>query len=130
MRAYLRIFIPSWRFFASQAAIAKLYARSVQGGQLGSSWLPVLTPPRLRWYSLFLNPEGNLYHSYCNALEQLLLDPEDKDARRVIHRLVRRFLLHVRNTDPSGRYQFKVTAVQLYEGTAVEEDILAGEGEL
>lgn len=130
MRALLRVLIPSWRFFSRPSAVPKLYARAVQGGQLGSSWLPVLTPPRLRWYSLFINPEGNLYHASCNALEHLLVEPNDAEARRIIHRTVKRFLINSRQLEANGAYQFKVSIVQLFDGKAVEEDILTGEGEL
>lgn len=92
--------------------------------------MPVLTPPRLRWHSLFINPEGNLYHASCNALEQLIFDPNDPEARQIIHRTVRHFLLTHRRLEARGAYQFKISLVQLHDDKAVEEDVLTGEGDL
>ncbi len=119
---YFRIFVPSWRFFDDTGPIPKLYVRAEQAGQLGSSWLPALQPPKRRWYSLFFNPDGNLHHAICNALEHLLHDPQDKDANRIIHRYVRHYLINERGLKPLGKYQFKVTAVQFKQGEIVDEE--------
>ena len=121
---FLKILIPSWRFFNETGAIPRLYVRTFQSGQLENSWVPVLKAPRRRWYSFFVNPEGGLYHAVCNALEFLLTHPDHKDANRVIHRYVRYHLLRERGVLPGGRYQFKVTALQFVKGQAVEEDSL------
>lgn len=88
MFKYFRILIPAWRFFDDTTVVPKLYVRSTTGGQLESGWLPGLKVPKLKWYSLFLNPEGNLYHAVCNALEHLLRHPEDRQAQRIVERYV------------------------------------------
>ncbi len=119
---FFRVLIPSWRFFDQTSAVPKLYARVTHRGQIGSSWLPVLAPPQLKWYSLFLNPEGNLYHANCNLLDHLLQSPEDAEARRILHRVVRHFLLQARGVERPASYEFQLKAD--------DETILAGEGEL
>lgn len=118
---FLRILLPSWRLFDDTGPIPKLYART----EGSSSWLPALTPPRWRWYSIFLNPEGNLYHAACNSLERLLHEPNHRPSEQIVHKIVRWNLLKKWGMAPGTVYQFKVTAVEFSpEGTASESDIL------
>lgn len=125
----LRPLMPSWRFFDKTVSFPTLYARIVDSDRPNQEWNLVLSTPKLRWFSLFLNPDGNLRHAYCNALEQLVRHPECQQARYIIDRLVRRFLLDQSQQFAQGHYQFKVTVFQMRGEQLVEEECLLGEGE-
>lgn len=128
MFKYLRILVPSWRFFNDTGAVPKLYVRVIQPGQLdGGGWLAALTPPKLTFMSLFVNAEGNFYHATCNALDQLLRVPDDKDAAKIVHTYIIDHLLRVRGVKEPVKYQFKVTVLQFMGGEAMEEDSLVSQ---
>jgi hypothetical protein len=63
-----RILVPSWRFFDRVGIHPQLFVRT-QG-----DWVLAVTQPRLRWYSLFFNPQYNYYHACNNLLERLILE--------------------------------------------------------
>jgi len=69
LRYLFRSLFPSWQFFAAVTEVPVLYLRISQDGQNFSPWENALKKPARHWYSLFLNPEGNLFLA-CNSLLQ------------------------------------------------------------
>lgn len=107
---WLRIWIPSWRLFDQEGHVPRLFVR-LQDHQ---EWLPVLKPPILRWYHIFLNPDGGYHHAACSAVEAFLQNPKNVDAYRIVCRICRRFLNEMPTSVPS--FQFKISVN--------EEDVL------
>ncbi len=122
----LRVFIPSWRFFDEVGPAPRLYFRvATDPGDLGA-WLPIEAHRgslgRRSLYSLFLNPDENLFLAGNSLVAQLLSDIEDRgegDSDRVqdsvSYRLVERWV----------RWQFRGQGVQRYQfKISLEEDLL------
>ena len=115
-----RILIPSWRFFGGLSEQSILFYRvAVEGGELGA-WRNALTRPPRKWYSLFLNAEGNLFLACYALLDQLEDDlsriaaaDSETCTELVSFQLTRNlvyFLLRERGELRNGyRYQFKIS---------------------
>ena len=74
---FIRVFIPTWRFFDRIGRVPELYYRVKFNGKLGP-WQPVFEKPERKFYHLFVNPEGNLYLAYQSLLDRLLDDSQNK----------------------------------------------------
>lgn len=101
---WLKIWIPSWRLFDRSGFVPQLYVRVV--GR--EDWLPVLSPPPLRWYHLLLNPEGGYHHACCNAVEALVRNPQDAHALQITTGIGRHFL-RAKQAESEGFFEFKIT---------------------
>lgn len=102
-----RILIPTWRFFDAVGVHPELFVR-IQG-----EWQPVITRPRLRWYSLFFNPGYNRFHACNNLLERLILELagdvksiERLVSYKLVENLAREF---ARARAHDSLFEFKVT---------------------
>lgn len=105
-----RVFFPSWRFFEDTCGRPALYARIEKG-----VWKSVLEKPQRSFFSLFFNPEGNLFLAYGSLLERLLKDASELQAGEegqlldsVSYRLVRNLVESKLSLSPGVQYQFKV----------------------
>jgi hypothetical protein len=96
-----RVWVPTWRLFDRLGPGPQLYAR--QGGQ----WVPLLQhPPRPRWYSLFYNPQGCLFHARQNLLFRLVEEVQTTEHPR---ELVSFQLMEVLVRKLTGQDEFRIT---------------------
>lgn len=77
--AWLRLFLPSWKFFEDFRETPRLFFRvAAVPGRFGP-WQEACPPTETRpWTVLFLNPQGNLRLANLGAVDRLL----DEAARR------------------------------------------------
>ncbi len=120
--APLRGLFPSWRFFESFGQVPQLFVRLAKSGAEFGEWEPCLLKSDRNWYSLFLNPKGNLILALNSLLEELVSDINDSDlnesakiANSVSYALVKNYAEYFIRQQKYGngiqRFQFKVASV-------------------
>jgi hypothetical protein len=99
---WLRIFIPSWRFFGDLGSIPILFYQ--KSGS--SNWVrcPERPGPR-KIQQLFFNPQGNLYLAKLAVIDRFiseLSEPEQNDLHKMV---LKRMIQHEAETD---QFVFKI----------------------
>lgn len=122
---YGRLFIPSWRLFDRLGTVPRLYVRcSTASGSWSGDWAPVPLQSEIKWWSLFLNPRGNLNHALCTVLDRALLEPDNSEFQEII----RRYIIFNLSSQPDyhrlAKFQFKLTALQFEGARLSEQDVL------
>ncbi len=119
---FIRVLIPTWRFFDRLGRVPELLFRVKFGGKFGP-WLPVLEKPTRKFYHLFLNPEGNLHLAYNTLVDRVLDDSQNKsiDFENQISFQQIKNLVHQKAltsaTKETTHFEFKVSVTQ-YEKSA------------
>ncbi len=121
---FMRLLIPSWRFFDITGTIPGLYVRVLGSKDFPDQWIDILHPPDLHWHSLLFNPLGNLHHTLCNTLDNLIQHPEDQYSIEVIDQYVRYYLVAKLQCQGGNLYQFKVTGSNFDADQRNEEDLI------
>jgi hypothetical protein len=110
--SFLRLIFPSWRFFDRLGVRPRLEVRTRGPHGRWSDWREALqSPGRLKWWNLFLNPEGGLYHARCNLIEGFVQEIGLEETSRRIAELdsYRRLSEIARESVGSGQaFQFRL----------------------
>lgn len=67
---WLRLFIPSWRFFDQLGSVPQLMYRVSKKSET-TDWQPVFKKPQRQLHNLFFNPFGNLYLYHQSLVSRL-----------------------------------------------------------
>lgn len=122
---YGRLFIPSWRLFDRLGTVPRLYVRSSTTSESWSGeWAPVPLQSEIKWWSLFLNPRGNLNHALCTVLDRTLLEPDNSELQEIIRKYVDFILSSEPDYRRLAKFQFKLTALQVEDARLLEQDVL------
>ncbi len=115
---FLRVLVPSWRFFEDVGHALKLECRFGTPQEQGE-WHEVLRRPTPAWHSFLFNPSGNLFLAQQSLLQRLEsdiseLDPEQTETFEqatsflLVKRLVRSHLAE--QGVPAGTtFQFRIS---------------------
>ena len=120
----IRVLIPSWRLFDRVGLIPRVYVRTGLDSGGEGDWISVLEAPRVTWWGLFLNPEGNLHHAFCNAVDRLVDDPQNSANQKVVRKIVHYHLKQRLMWPPGRAFQFKVVVRKHSAGPWLEQDVL------
>lgn len=79
---FLKILIPSWRFFDQPGTrfILEIRVKASAKAPWGEWEKAFLTIPSRKWFHLFLNPSGNLYLARVSAVDRLALEAQETKA--------------------------------------------------
>ncbi|MES2769488.1 MAG: hypothetical protein V4596_10120 [Bdellovibrionota bacterium] len=119
---FIRVLIPTWRFFDRLGRVPELFYRLKVSGKFGP-WLPALEKPTRKFYHLFLNPEGNLHLAYNTLVDRLLDDSQNKSINfeNQISFLQIKNLVHQKAltsaTKETTHFEFKVSVTQYEKST-------------
>lgn len=114
---FLKLFIPTWKFFDQLGTVSKLYYRTLN--QSGcTEWMPVIEKPDRRLLNLFYNPKGNLYLACVALVDRLVFEMgaksslsadqiEQLESYLFVQNMVH-VLLRSKNVQPKIRFQFKI----------------------
>lgn len=124
-----RALFPSWRFFEDTTEVPVLFYRVAASNEKFGQWRPGLKKPNRHWYSIFLNPEGNLFLAYVGLLEQLLHDaaeipPEQAErlADSVSYQLTKNLVLQqILETHRSENLRFQFKICSLLQGASEDK---------
>lgn len=131
---FLRVFVPSWRFFDEIHHTPKLYYRiGPSADQLGD-WTLCRVRRERRLSHLFLNPDINLDLAAATLSERFVseasrapdgTDLEETVSYKLLREVVRSHLRHCCGPDQRGtRFQFKISLATLLNPGLPEHDFL------
>lgn len=122
---FLRIFMPSWRFFDRLGRVPEVFFRGKSLEAESKKWQPLLEKPKRKSYNLFFNPGGNLYLAQVSLIEQVLDDSQKESKKfeetvsfKLLKNLVREKVLE--SSPDYTHYDFKII-VREYDGAKVKE---------
>lgn len=128
---FLKLFIPTWKFFDQLGTVSKIYYRILDKSDSGA-WMPVLEKPPRNLLNLFYNPEGNLYLACVALVDRLVfeigsspesLSPEQTEKLEsylLVQNMVK-VLLVPKTVKKELRFQFKI---QVESELKLPEDFL------
>jgi len=122
---FLRIFVPSWRFFDRLGRVPEVLFRGKSLDSESKKWQPLLIKPKRKFYNLLFNPAGNLYLAYMSLIEKVLDDSqsqskkfEDTVSFKLLKNLVREKVLE--SSPDYTHYDFKII-VKEFDDSEVKE---------
>lgn len=124
---WLRLFIPSWRFFDQIGTISKLYYR-VNLGDGYMPWRICLEKPKRHVFNLLLNPNGNFYLP-CLALVDRLVSEEvtsniqNTISYRLVENLVRHTILDQNLKAKSFQFKVQIASENQVEDFLISEEV-------
>lgn len=119
---FIRVLIPTWRFFDRLGRVPELVYRVKFGGKFGP-WIPAFEKPKRRFYHLFLNPEGNLYLAYNTLVDRLLDDSQNKSLdleKQISFQQIKNIVQQkasINATKETTHFEFKVSVTQYEKST-------------
>lgn len=128
----LKFFIPSWRFFDQAGPFFFLDVQEeiaeAGSGTEASNWQSFLSPPRIRFQNLFLNPVGNLYLAQINLVERFAIELgqcenifEASVFSELVEMIQRNRQIKKRPTSHLPRFRFQIRRLQ---SAPAKEDIV------
>lgn len=126
---FLRVLLPSWRFFESHGAVPALYFRTLSAPNQNVDFIEFFPKKKPRMTQLLFNPQGNFDIVWRSYMQQLASDiqtgstSKDSIETHVIYQLLQNLVCEKSKGENQVAYfQFKIVAqVPLSE---VQDDLL------
>lgn len=128
---FLKLFIPTWKFFDQLGTVSNLFYRELNKTGDGP-WMPVFDKPKRNFLNLFYNPEGNLYLACVALVDRLVhevgtnhtLSPQDIEQLESFLLVKNLVLVFLQEKKSKGfRFQFKIQVQS--EKTALEDFLVS-----
>lgn len=125
---FLRIFVPSWRFFDRLRRVPEVFFRGKSLDSESKKWQPLLVKPKRKFYNILFNPTGNLYLAYMSLIEKVLDDSqsqskkfEDTVSFKLLKNLVREKV--VESSTDYTHYDFKIIIKEFDDSQMKETEV-------